>query len=85
VIVIVNVVDTAHCPKSGVNVYVVVAVLLNTGDQLPVIPFTEVVGKLNVLPAHNGGTAVNVGVTIGLTVIVTGVTTEHCPAVGVKV
>ena len=34
-----------HCPAVGVNVYSVVAVLLIAGDQLPVIPFVEVVGK----------------------------------------
>ena len=30
-------VDVAHCPASGVNVYVVVAVLLTAGNQEPVI------------------------------------------------
>jgi hypothetical protein len=77
VIVTVIVVVTAHCPASGVKVYVVVVVLLNAGDHVPVMPFVEVVGKLNTLPAHNGATAANVGVTIGFTVMVTGVTTEH--------
>ena len=47
VIVTVIVVVTAHCPASGVKVYVVVVVLLNAGDHVPVMPFVEVVGKLN--------------------------------------
>ena len=39
---------TAHCPASGVNVYVVVPitdVLIVTGFQVPVMPLLEVVGK----------------------------------------
>jgi hypothetical protein len=35
----------AHCPEEGVNVYVVVAVLFKTGDQVPEIPLLEVVGR----------------------------------------
>jgi hypothetical protein len=46
VMVTVNVVDTAHWLAAGVNVYVVVAVLLNAGDHDPVIPSTDTVGKL---------------------------------------
>jgi hypothetical protein len=34
--VIVKVVGVAHCPAVGVKVYVVVAVLLIAGDQVPV-------------------------------------------------
>ena len=30
---------------SGVKVYVVVAILFGAGDQVPLIPFKEVVGK----------------------------------------
>jgi hypothetical protein len=49
VIVIVAVV--AHCPAVGVNVYVVVVVLFNAGNQVPLIPLLDVVGKaLNVAP-----------------------------------
>ena len=41
------------------------------GDQVPVIPFVEVVGKADkVAPEQIGATAVNVGVTAVLTVIV---------------
>jgi hypothetical protein len=65
---IVIVVVVAHCPIVGVNVYVVVAVLLISGDQVPVMPLFEVVGKLNVPPAQIAGTCVNVGVTDGLIV-----------------
>ena len=51
--------------------YVVVAVLLSAGDQVPVIPLVEVVGNgANVAPEQIGATAVNVGVTAVLTVIV---------------
>ena len=68
---IVNVVVVAHCPAAGVNVYVVVAVLLSAGAQVPVIPLLEVVGKaVNVAPEQIGATAVNVGAILGLTVIV---------------
>ena len=55
---------TAHSPTLGVKVYVVVAVLFNAGDQLPEIPFNEVVGNaLNVPPEQIAETALNVGVT----------------------
>jgi hypothetical protein len=42
-IVIVAVV--AHCPAVGVYVYVVVVVLFNAGNQVPLIPLLEVVGN----------------------------------------
>ena len=49
-----------------------------TGDQVPVIPLLEVVGKaINVAPEHIGATAVNVGATFGLTVIVKVVIGAH--------
>jgi hypothetical protein len=49
----------------------VVAVLFKAGDQVPVIPLLDVVGNaVSVAPEHMGATAVNVGVTFGLTVIV---------------
>src|SRR6478735_471091 len=84
VIVIVAVV--AHCPAVGVKVYVVVAVLSSAGAQLPVMPLFEVVGKgVKVAPEQIGATAVNVGVTFGLTVIVNVAVVAHCPAPGVKV
>ena len=62
-----SVVVVAHCPASGVNVQVPLAVLLTTaGDHVPVIAgvFVELVGKTGaVAPEHIALTAVNVGVT----------------------
>ena len=56
------------------------------GAQVPVIPLVDVVGSgERVAPEQMGATAVNVGVTFGLTVIVKVVVVAHCPAVGVKV
>lgn len=64
VIVTVMVATVAHCPAAGVNVYVVVIVLFNAGDQLPVIPSSEVVGNgLITAPAQTAGTGLKVGVT----------------------
>ncbi len=85
--VIVNVVVLAHCPEFGVKVYVVVAVLFNAGDQVPVIALVDVVGSgLKLSPLHIGDTAVNDGVTDGgFTVIVSVVVLAHCPEFGVKV
>ena len=84
--VIVNVVVVAHCPAVGVKVYSVVAVLFNAGLQEPLIPLLEVVGSAaSAAPEQIGATAVKVGVTFGLTVIVNVVVVAHWPAVGVKV
>jgi hypothetical protein len=64
----------------------VVCVLFNTGDQVPVIPLVDVVGKADkVAPEQIAFTAVNVGVLFGFTVIVNVAVVAHCPAVGVKV
>jgi hypothetical protein len=65
-----------------------VAVLFNEGDQVPVIPLLEVVGKANkVAPEQIVATALNIGVMFGLTVIVTVVVglDTHCPELGVKI
>jgi hypothetical protein len=52
--------------------------LLSAGAQVPVIPLLEVVGNAdNVAPEHIGATAVNAGVTFGLTVIVNVVVVAH--------
>ena len=76
----------AHCPTFGVKVQLVVVVLSNAGDQIPVIPLVEVVGKFaKVPPAQIGATWVNVGTMVGLTVIVMVAVVAHNPAVGVKV
>jgi len=56
------------------------------GDQLPVIPLSDVVGNVGATdPEHIGATAAKVGVTAGVTVtsIVAGI--AHWPASGVKV
>jgi hypothetical protein len=60
--------------------------LLSAGAQVPVIPLLDVVGSGDkVAPEQIGATAVNVGVTFGLTVIVIVAVVAHCPAVGVNV
>ena len=60
--------------------------LFNAGDHVPVIPFNDVVGNaVNVPPEQIGATALNVGVTLLLTVIVNVAVVAHCPAVGVNV
>jgi hypothetical protein len=67
----------------GVNVYVVVAELFITGDQLPDIPLFEVVGKGGIeAPEQYGPTCVKVGVVGALIVIVIVVVVAH---VGVAV
>ena len=62
--VIVKVVDVAHCPAVGVKVYVVVAVLFNAGDHVPVMPLFDVAGNAErAAPEQIGSTAAKVGVT----------------------
>ena len=66
---IVRVVLVAHIPADGVKVYVVVCWLFSTGDQVPVIPFKDVVGNgFNVFPGQIAVTGLKVGNTFGLTV-----------------
>ena len=49
----------------------VVLVLFKAGDQVPVYPLLEVVGKAeSAAPEQIGATALNVGVIFGLTTIV---------------
>ena len=49
-------------------------------------PLSDVVGNAdNVAPEQIGATGLKVGVTLGLTVIVSVVVVAHCPAVGVNV
>jgi hypothetical protein len=65
---------------------VLVAVLLNTGDHVPVIPFVDVVNNGDtVVPEQIGATCTKVGVTFGFTVIDNVAVVAHCPAVGVNV
>ena len=50
------------------------------------MPLIDVVGNGdNVPPEQIGATALNVGVTFGLTVMVNVVVVAHCPAAGVNV
>jgi hypothetical protein len=50
------------------------------------MPLLDVIGNgASVAPEHIGATAVKVGVTFGLIVIVKVAVVAHCPAVGVKV
>jgi hypothetical protein len=74
-----NVVVEPHCPGSGVNVYVPDAVLLTVaGDQVPVIPFVDVVGRAGATdPLHIGATAANVGMIVELTVTSNVVVVAH--------
>ena len=69
----------------GVKVYVVVALLLIAGAHVPVNPFVELVGNVNVLPAQIAATCVNVGVTGVFTVTVNVVVNAHGFPVGVNV
>ena len=56
----------------------VVAVLSKAGAQVPVMPLLDVVGNADkVAPEQIGATAVNVGVTLGLTVMVKVVVVAH--------
>jgi len=78
----------AHWPASGVNVYVPLVILLTTaGDQVPVIPLSDVVGNIGAaVPEQIGAIAAKVGVTFGITVMSSVVAeVAHCPATGVNV
>ena len=61
------------------------ALLFIAGAQVPVTPFVEVVGKVNVPPTQIGAIAANVGVILGFTVTVNVAVVPHWPAVGVNV
>ena len=55
------------------------------GDQVPVILFVEVPGKVKAVPLQIGPTCVNVGVVCGVMVTVIVAVVAHWPAAGVKV
>ena len=56
------------------------------GDQVPVTAFVDVVGNAaNVAPEQTAATCENVGVVLGVTVIVIVAVFAHNPAVGAKV
>lgn len=65
----------------------VVTVLSKAGDQVPVIPLSEVVGKAAiVVPAQTAAIGLKVGIVLaGVTTMVNAVETAHCPALGVNV
>ena len=81
-----SVADVAHCPAVGVKVYVVVFVLFNAGDHVPLIPLVEVVGNgFKFPPAQIGATGLKVGAVFEFTLMVNVAEFAHCPAVGVNV
>jgi hypothetical protein len=85
-IFIVRVVETAHWPGSGVNVYVVVVVLSIAGLHAPEIPFVDVVGRAGIVaPEQYGPTVLKVGTVFEFMNMVIVAVVAHCPAVGVKV
>ena len=60
--------------------------MFSAGVQVPVMPFSDVVGKAaSKSPEQIAATGSNVGVIFGLTVMVNVAVVAHCPAVGVKV
>ena len=64
----------------------VVAVLLNAGAHVPVIPSMDVVCSVGAAaPLHIDAIGLNVGVMFGLMVTVKVVVVAHWPAVGVNV
>jgi hypothetical protein len=89
VIVTVNVVVVAHCPASGVKVYVPLFALSTiAGDHVPVIELIEEVGNEGTIPPAQMlkvAPKVKVGVVCGVIVTVNVVVVAHCPASGVKV
>ena len=63
-----------------------VVVLFKAGNQVPVIPLFDVVGRaFKVVPLQTAETELNAGVTLGFTVILKVAFVAHCPALGVKV
>ena len=63
----------------------VVAELFTAGDQLPLIPLFDVVGRLIVPPEQIGASWVNVGSIGVLTSTVNVAVVAHCPPEGVNV
>ena len=60
--------------------------LIVAGDQVPTIPFGDVVAKIGAVePEHKAGIRAKFGAIIGFTVMVKVVVVAHCPTVGVKV
>jgi hypothetical protein len=85
-VIVVLIAHVGDAVDVGVNVYVVVAVLFNAGDQVPEILLFDVVGNAFIVPPEQiWDTWVNVGVVEGFTVIVIVVVVAHCPDAGVNV
>ena len=76
---------TAHSPAAGLKVYVVVAVLLMAGDQLPLMPSSEDEGNTKLPPEHIAPIGANCGVTGSLTVTVRPAAVAQADATGVNV
>ena len=87
--VTVKVAVVAHCPASGVNVYVIVPitdVFITAGFHVPVTPLFEAVGNAGAVAFwQSGPICVNTGVSCALTVTLKVVTAAHCPVAGVNV
>ena len=83
--VTVKFIEFAHWFTSGVNVYVVVAVLLIAGVQDPVILLFEIVGKLNVSPEQIELANEKDGINLEFTLTVMVVVFAHWFASGVNV
>ncbi len=63
-----------------------VAVLSNAGDQVPVMPFSEVVGRgASTVPSQMAETGLKTGAVLLFTPIVIVAVVAHCPASGVNV
>jgi hypothetical protein len=60
-------------------------VLSTAGNHVPVIPFVEEDGKVNVPPKQIGAIGLNVGVVDGFTDTLNVVVVAHCPIAGVNV
>jgi len=86
VTVTVRVAAKAHCPEFGVNVYVVVALLLKAGLQVPLILFIDVVGNATNPPLQIVVSGLTIAVAPGaFTVTVMVAVVAHTPVAGVNV
>ena len=74
----------AHWPVLGLKVYVVVELVFIAGDQVPVMPSLDWIGRLNEPPEQISPSWVNVVVTIGRIVIVRLTGSAHSPILGLN-
>ena len=79
----------AHCPESGVKVYVPLFALSTiAGDHVPIMELSEEVGNAGTVPLEQILKLVpkeNVGVVCGVIVTVNVIVLAHCPEFGVNV